>query len=102
MGAQAVGRAWVSGDKGATQAPRMLRASPGPEAVIEMSTYYPHAVMLCTRSQQADIPWQEDPGPLGRRLYPGPWDKLPLSPQPQQHGLYGSEQQTWGARAPRL
>lgn len=35
--AWAVGRAWVSGDEGANQAPRMLRASPGPEAVIQMS-----------------------------------------------------------------
>lgn len=59
-------------------------------------------MMLCTRSRQIEITWQEDPGALGRRCPQGLRSGLPLSPRPQQHGPCGSEPRMWGEGGPRL
>lgn len=71
---------WRQGGPSGPEDAQSFSWTGGSNSDVTRGTYYPHVVMLCARSQQADIPWQEDLGALGRRLSPGPQDGAPAQP----------------------
>lgn len=102
MGSQEGMGEWRRGGQSGPEDAQSFSRTRGSNLGVTRGTYYPHEVMLCEGHSKLTCPGKRTQGPWEGACPQDHGTRLLLSPQPQSHGLCGSEQQTWGARAPRL